>query len=120
MQTIRTDRAREDFLSTLAASCNVSQACRSANISRAAAYEWRADDAGFAAAWSDAEGAAIDELEGVAYKRAMSGESDRMIEILLKGHRSKYRDKVKHVGGDDGDNPITFTGWEITFGTQEA
>ena len=24
-------------------------------------------------------------------------------------------DKVKHVGGDDGDNPIAFTGWNITF-----
>lgn len=32
----------------------------------------------------------------------------------LKG---KYSDKVKHVGGDDGDNPIAFTGWDITFGT---
>lgn len=29
----------------------------------------------------------------------------------------KYSDKVKHVGGDDGDNPIAFTGWDITFGT---
>lgn len=28
----------------------------------------------------------------------------------------KYSDKVKHVGGDDGDNPIAFTGWNITFG----
>lgn len=32
----------------------------------------------------------------------------------LKG---KYSDKVKHVGGDDGDNPIAFTGWDITFGS---
>jgi hypothetical protein len=30
----------------------------------------------------------------------------------LKG---KYSDKVKHVGGDDGDNPIAFTGWDISF-----
>ena len=29
----------------------------------------------------------------------------------------KYSDKVKHVGGDDDDNPIAFTGWDITFGT---
>ncbi len=27
----------------------------------------------------------------------------------------KYSDKVKHVGGDDGDNPIAFTGWDINF-----
>lgn len=28
----------------------------------------------------------------------------------------KYSDKVKHIGGDDGDAPIAFTGWDITFG----
>jgi len=27
----------------------------------------------------------------------------------------KYSDKVKHVGGDDGDNPIAFTGFDIGF-----
>lgn len=27
----------------------------------------------------------------------------------------KYSDKVKHVGGDEGDNPIAFTGWSISF-----
>ncbi|MGX7895480.1 terminase small subunit-like protein [Tsuneonella sp. HG222] len=32
----------------------------------------------------------------------------------LKG---KYSDKVKHVGGDDDDNPIAFKGWDITFGS---
>jgi hypothetical protein len=30
----------------------------------------------------------------------------------LKG---KYSDKVKHVGGDEGDNPIAFTGFDIKF-----
>jgi hypothetical protein len=27
----------------------------------------------------------------------------------------KYSDKVKHVGGDEGDNPIAFTGFDISF-----
>jgi hypothetical protein len=27
----------------------------------------------------------------------------------------KYSDKVKHVGGDDGDNPIAFTGFKRQF-----
>lgn len=27
----------------------------------------------------------------------------------------KYSDKVKHVGGDDGDAPIKFTGFDVTF-----
>jgi len=104
MQTIRTDRAREAFLRTLAESCNVSASCRVAGISRTAAYAWRRDEPEFAAAWDDAEGEAIDALEGVAYARAISGESDRMLEILLKGHRPQYRDKLKHEGtGQNGE-----------------
>lgn len=27
----------------------------------------------------------------------------------------KYSDKVKHVGGDDGDNPIAFAGFDVQF-----
>ena len=27
----------------------------------------------------------------------------------------KYSDKVKHVGGDDGDSPIAFTGFDVNF-----
>lgn len=27
----------------------------------------------------------------------------------------KYSDKVKHVGGDEGDSPIAFTGFDIRF-----
>lgn len=115
MKTIRTDRARETFLKALARSCNVSAACREADICRSAVYAWKRDDPEFSAEWDDSEGAAIDELEGVAYARAIAGESDRMLEILLKGHRSKYRDKVKHVGGDDGDAPIQFTGFDVSF-----
>ena len=118
MKTIRTDRARETFLEVLRNTCNVSAAARSANISRSAVYAWRREDEQFAADWDDAEGEAVDNLEGVAYARAMSGESDRMVEILLKGHRpERYvpASKVKHVGGDDGDNPIAFTGFKRQF-----
>jgi len=115
MQTIRTDRAREAFLNALSTSCNVSAACRAADISRTAVYAWKRDDPEFAAEWEDAEGAAIDELEGVAYARAIAGESDRMLEILLKGHRNRYRDKVKLVGGDDGDAAIKFSGFDVNF-----
>jgi hypothetical protein len=102
MNTIRTDRAREAFLKTLRATCNVSAGCRSAKIGRSAAYKWRKEDEEFAADWDDAESEAIDNLEGVAYTRAMSGESDRMVEILLKGHRpERYVEKqrVEHSGG---------------------
>jgi hypothetical protein len=97
MKTIRTDRARAKFLATLAKHCNVAEACRSANISRSAAYDWRSDDKGFAKDWDDAEQEAADKLEKVAWDRATGvDKSDRMLEILLKAHRpEKFTDKVK-------------------------
>ncbi len=101
MVTEVTDRAREVFLTTLRATCNVSAACRKADISRQTAYRWRKDDDAFAAEWEDAEGEAIDNLEGFAYERSMAGQSDRLIEILLKGHRPERfvdRQNVKHSG----------------------
>lgn len=39
-------------------------------------------------------------------------ETRKWIAGKLKG---KYSDKVKHVGGDEGDNPIAFTGFDIRF-----
>lgn len=105
MKTIRTDRAREKFLTTLAEHCNVSEACRAANIGRSAAYAWRKDDEAFAADWDEAEQAAADELERVAWERATVDKSDRMLEILLKAHRpQKYVEK--HLVGSDPENPL--------------
>jgi hypothetical protein len=101
MKTIRTDRAREKFLATLRASCNISASCRAAGIGRSAAYLWRKEDEKFSAEWDEAEAEAVDNLEGVAYSRAMSGESDKMLEILLKGHRpERYVEKqrMEHSG----------------------
>lgn len=103
-RTVRTDRARERFLAVLAETCNVSEAARSAGISRTAAYDWREDDEAFAAAWEQAEQEAADKLEREAWRRAVEGTdkpvvfqgvitdtykeySDRMLEILLKAHR---------------------------------
>jgi hypothetical protein len=88
MRTIRTDRARAAFLQVFSETCNVSEAARKANISRRAAYEWRDADASFAADWDEAEQVAVDKLEQVAWERATTGGSDRMLEILLKAHRS--------------------------------
>lgn len=89
-KTGKTDRAREAFLALLGNRCNVSEACRAAGISRATAYRWREESPEFAAAWSEAEETAADALEEMAWNRAQDG-SDRMLEILLKGHRpQKY------------------------------
>lgn len=99
----RTDRARAIFLATFAATCNVSQACRDANIGRRTAYDWRAADPEFAAAWEDAEEEAVDKLEQVARDRAIDS-SDRMLEILLKAHRpEKYVERYRaELTGRDG------------------
>lgn len=118
-RTSRTDRARETFLATLAQTCNVSEAARAAGIGRSSAYEWREDDETFAKAWDEAEQEAADKLEREAWRRAVEGTdkpvtfqgvitatykeySDRMLEILLKGHRPEKfaeRSKVEHSGG---------------------
>ncbi len=117
-RTARTDRAREKFLAVLRESCNVSEAARAAAIGRRTAYEWRDADQKFAAEWAEAEQEAIDKLEREAWRRAVEGVdkpiihqgaitgtykeySDKMLEILLKGHRpDRYTDrsKIEHSG----------------------
>lgn len=102
-QTIRTPRAREKFIAKLAECCNVSEACRAANIGRSAAYHWRSEDEDFAAAWAEAEETAADLLEQTAWNRATTDKSDRMLEILLKAHRPhKFIERIQnqHTGKD--------------------
>ncbi len=107
-RTIRADRARATFLETLAETCNVSESARRAGIGRRTAYDWKAADPAFSVLWDDAEEVAADRLEMVAWTRATTGESDRMLEILLKAHRPRYRDKqqVELTGKDGG--PIDY------------
>lgn len=96
----------------------MSDACRAAGIGRTTAYEWKEADPDFAALWTEAEEIAADKLEREAWRRAVEGYdkpvtyqgeitgtykeySDRMLEILLKGHRpEKYteRQRVEHGG----------------------
>ena len=103
-RTNRTNRAREAFLEALEETCNVSEAARRAGIGRRTAYDWRDADQDFATAWDEAEDVAADKLEQVAWDRATSGQSDRMLEILLKAHRpEKFKDRVvQELTGKDG------------------
>lgn len=114
----RTDRARARFIDVLRDTCNVSEAARAAGIGRRTAYEWRDADKKFSDDWDDAEQEAADKLEREAWRRAVDGVdkpvvhqgiitatykeySDKMLEILLKGHRpEKYaeRSKIEHSG----------------------
>lgn len=90
------ERAKRSFLNVLRISCNVAGACRAAKIGRRTAYDWREADEEFAKAWHDAEQEAADALEQIAWKRATEGQSDRLMEILLKGHRpERYVEKFK-------------------------
>lgn len=103
-KTVRTDRAREKFLTMLAETCNVTASAEAAGMGRSAAYAWRREDEDFASAWDDALESAADRLEQIAFERAKDGKSDRMLEILLKAHRPKYREKqaVELTGKDGG------------------
>lgn len=123
-KTVRPDRAREKFLEVLAQSCNVSAACRAAGVGRTTVYQWRDAEPEFAAAWKAAEEEAADRLEAEAWRRGVEGVdrpivyqgeitdtfkeySDRMLEILLKGHRpDKYVDRIK--AEHSGSVPVTF------------
>lgn len=111
--TVRTAKARERFLQALTATCNVTDACRAANIGRQTVYAWREDDDDFARAWAGALEEAVDALEKEAWRRARDGTdrpivyqgvvtgsyreySDRLMEILLKAHRpEKYIERLR-------------------------
>ena len=65
-------KARE-FLSVLAETCNVSEACRRSGVPMTVAYRRRKSDAVFRAAWLEAIGAAYSRLELVLLDRAFNG-----------------------------------------------
>lgn len=88
--------------------------------------KWLAKNTAFAEQYTRARelqaDALFDDILDIADKglKALDAAEDRRIQIdarkwmagKLKG---KYSDKVKHVGGDDGDNPIAFTGFKRQF-----
>ena len=61
------------FLSVLAETCNVSEACRRSGVPMTVAYRRRKMDAGFRAEWIDAIGIAYSRLEFALLKRAFDG-----------------------------------------------
>lgn len=97
--------ARATFLAALRTSPNVTAAAEAAGVSRQAAYKWREADPDFAEEWDHAIEASVDNLEEKAWRRAET-ESDRLMEILLKAHRPKYREKatVEHTGRIEHDH----------------
>lgn len=61
------------FLSVLAETCNVSEACRKSRLPKTVAYRRRKMDAAFRAGWIEAIGAAYHKLELVLLERAFNG-----------------------------------------------
>ena len=93
------------FLTALADTCNVSEACRQSGVPVSVAYRRRKMDAAFRAAWLDAIASAYQRLELVLLDRAFNGtekvvkrrdgSEERMLEYsnqlglqLLKMHRN--------------------------------
>lgn len=120
--TIRTPEKRDQFLETLAKTCNITAACKAAGIARQTAYNWRNEDDAFAQAWAEAIDEATDALEAEARRRAIDGVekpityqgnitgtyveySDKMLELLLRAHRpEKFSERVRneHTGANGG------------------
>jgi len=124
MAAKRTAAREKRFLDTLRLTCNVTEAAVAAGVRRRRVYEWRDRDEEFRAAWDDAEQEAADALEREAWRRAVEGTdkpivfrgrvtaaykeySDRLLELLLKGHRpDKFRDRVSAEYSGPGGGPI--------------
>lgn len=107
-------RQRERFLEHFAETLNVSAAAKAAACGRSTVYRLRAEDAGFAEAWAQAEGEAVDRLEGVALEIATRGaleerfdasgrlvesrrrQDPQMVRFLLSAHRpDTYSEKQR-------------------------
>ena len=119
MARARKPHWRDRFLDALRVKGNVRESCAVANISRAVAYEARATDEAFAAAWANALDEAADVMEAEAWRRGVEGVdepvygrvgkdrdgeigtvrkySDSMLALLLKAHKpEKYRERHEH------------------------
>jgi hypothetical protein len=98
------------FTAVLSETCNVGKACKAIDITRMTAYNWRAADEVFAAAWDKALVVGVTALEDEAHRRAFEGSdepvfhqgapcgsitkySDTLSIFLLKAHApEKYRE----------------------------
>lgn len=120
-------RRRTRFLARLRECGSITQAAREVGSCRATAYEHRERDPEFAAAWDEALAEAVDALEQEARRRAVEGwlepvyyqgeevgyvrrYSDRMLELLLKGHMpERYKDRHELSGPNGGPIPLLLT-----------
>jgi hypothetical protein len=77
------------FLYALSKSPNVTEAARYAGVHRDTCYQARDRDPVFEQKWKSTIEAAIDKLEGVAFRRAEDGDSN-VLTFLLKCRRGRF------------------------------
>ncbi len=85
-----------EFLSVLAETCNVSEACRTSGVPMTVAYRHRKSDAAFRAAWLDAIAIAYQRLELVLLDRAFNG-TEKLI-MRRDGSEERMREYSNQLG----------------------
>ena len=114
-------KAKEtDFLTVLAETCNVTQACRDSGVSLRGAYSRRSKVAAFRAAWGEAIAVAYQRLEMELLQRAFNGtekvttrrdgSEERVKEVsstlglqLLKMHRDTAAEADRQFSAEEAD-----------------
>ena len=84
------------FLSVLAATCNVSEACRESGVPMTVVYRQRKKDAAFRAGWVDAIAQGYSRLEMILLDRAFNGTE----KIIFKkdGSEERMLEYPNHIG----------------------
>ena len=85
-----------NFLSVLAATCNVSEACRRSGVPMTVAYRQRKKDAAFRAGWLDAIAVGYSKLEMVLLDRAFNG--TEKIVTKKDGSEERMLEYPNHIG----------------------
>lgn len=125
------DQVADEICERIADGESLRSICRDAYMpSKATVFRWLAEKQDFQdqyirAREAQADSLVDDMLDIADGKKALLEGSDpdvqrdrlavetrKWIAGKLKG---KYSDKVKHVGGDEGDSPIAFTGFDVRF-----
>ena len=84
------------FLSVLAATCNVSEACRVSGVPMTVAYRQRKKDAAFRTGWLDAIAQGYSRLEMILLDRAFNG--TEKIVIKKDGSEERMLEYPNHIG----------------------
>jgi hypothetical protein len=84
----------DKFIRRMRNSGNVRASCASAEIPRSTAYYWKNKFKTFSDRWDEAKDDAVDVLDLEAWKRAMEGQSDRLLMFLLKAHKPEVYNPV--------------------------